>query len=135
MHNCQVQRREQGNRIATETGHSRFISDSVRLRESLSLKYEIRFRKQPLPCLFSVRSRFGIMARALASPQGGSGKTLAQIPGSSQSRTQSLQAFWSAPERLWGHNLVPRVFRLFGQRGNAGKTLGTSNFITAGFLR
>ena len=26
-------------------------------------------------------------------------------------------------------NLVPRVFRLFGQRGNAGKTLGTSNFI------
>ena len=32
-------------------------------------------------------------------------------------------------------NLVPRVFRLFGQRGNAGKTLGTSNFITAGFLR
>ena len=23
-------------------------------------------------------------------------------------------------------NLVPRVFRLFGQRGNAGKTLGTS---------
>ena len=28
-------------------------------------------------------------------------------------------------------NLVPRVFRLFGQRGNA----GTSNFITAGFLR
>ena len=33
------------------------------------------------------------------------------------------------------NNLVPRVFRLFGQRGNAGKTLGTSNFITAGFLR
>ena len=32
-------------------------------------------------------------------------------------------------------NLVSRVFRLFGQRGNAGKTLGTSNFITAGFLR
>ena len=32
-----------------------------------------------------------------------------------QSRTQSPQAFWSA--------------------GNAGKTLGTSNFITAGFLR
>ena len=31
-------------------------------------------------------------------------------------------------------NLVPRVFRLFGQRGNA-ETLGTSNFITAGFLR
>ena len=24
------------------------------------------------------------------------------------------------------HNLVPRVFRLFGQRDNAGKTLGTS---------
>ena len=32
-------------------------------------------------------------------------------------------------------NLIPRVFRLFGQRGNTGKTLGTSNFITAGFLR
>ena len=24
------------------------------------------------------------------------------------------------------YNLVPRVFKLFGQRGNAGKTLGTS---------
>ena len=36
---------------------------------------------------------------------------------------------------LVASNLVPRVFRLFGQRGNAGKTLGTSNFITAGFLR
>ena len=26
-----------------------------------------------------------------------------------------------------GANLVPRVFRLFGQQGNARKTLGTSN--------
>ena len=27
---------------------------------------------------------------------------------------------------IFASNLVPRVFRLFGQRGNAGKTLGTS---------
>ena len=36
---------------------------------------------------------------------------------------------------LYYPNLVPRVFRLFGQRGNAGKTLGKLNFITAEFLR
>ena len=28
--------------------------------------------------------------------------------------------------RILSSNLVPRVFKLFGQRGNAGKTLGTS---------
>ena len=40
-----------------------------------------------------------------------------------------------AIQNLDFNNLLPRVFRLFGQRDNAGKTLGTSNFITAGFLR
>ena len=54
------------------------------------------------------------------------------VPTFQQSRTQSPQAFWSAgrrQERLWDNgisypNLVPRVFRLFGQRGGARRDSG-----------
>ena len=41
-------------------------------------------------------------------------------------KKKSVKAYATMPKGSQNpYNLVPRVFRLFGQRGNAGKTLGT----------
>ena len=49
-----------------------------------------------------------------------------QMHGFEQSNVTSLAKIESDIATVDKPNLVPRVFRLFGQRGNAGKTLGTS---------